>query len=91
MSESADELSKALRLLVKCGNLTHLSIVSNDKGFQAAYRGVDGKDHRFAEGFDVVDTILEAISGQRHKAQPLKVSSRAISAPRVPVYSFDDL
>lgn len=68
MTDETDELSKTLRQVVKRGNLTHLSIISSDGIFKAVYRGVDeGKDYRFADGLDIVDVIMEAVTGRKQK------------------------
>ncbi len=90
MSDVPDELSKALRLLVKRGNLTHLSVISSDGVWKAAYRGVDDRDFRHVQGTDIVDVLMEAVTGRRSKARkiekPAKVQPVAAAADE-----FEDL
>lgn len=84
-TETPDALTSALRKLVKRGNMTHLSVICSDGIFKAAYRGVEGGDHRQAESPDIVDALMQALTGRRAKLEkpekPIKPAAVKKSEP----------
>lgn len=76
-------LEDILRAKAKSGALNHLSIAyRNGGGWQVAYRGVDHADHRLSEGADVVDVIMDALTGR--KSAPTAQTIPAVAKPTKP-------
>lgn len=80
-------LENLLRAAARSGNLNHLSIGYSGPGlWTVAYRGVSHADHRMVEGPDVVDAIIDALTGSKsapeHNGQPVKVGSKPVRRRR---------
>lgn len=94
MTEIVDDtLSDILRRTVKRGNFTHLTLVCSSIGgpFKASFRGVDHQDYRHAEGSDVADVLVEALTGRKQKpARPVR-KVRQPAQRKVDDDEFDEL
>ena len=59
-------LEYLLRAAAKSGSLNHISIAHrHGGGWFVAYRGVLHADHRMVEGPDVVDCLVDALTGRK--------------------------
>ena len=57
-------LEEVLRAKAKSGDLNHISIAwLHNGGFEVAYRGTLHADHRRSEGADVVNVLMDALTG----------------------------
>ena len=80
-------LEDLLRAAAKSGNLNHISVAYRDNGmWQAAYRGTLHADHRMVEGPDVVDCLIDALTGRKSapdgKREPAKVGAKPVRQTR---------
>ena len=94
MSKPLEDL---LRDLAKSGSLNHITIsYLHSGGFEVGYRGTLHADHRRCSGDDVVDALIDALTGKKgipgvqdapvQKAKPVrkKAEPAAPKAPTVP-------
>lgn len=80
-------LEDLLRAAAKSGSLNHISIAYlHSGGWAVAYRGTLHADHRMVEGPDVVDCLIDALTGRKSvpdtKAAPIKVGGKPVRQTR---------
>ena len=82
-------LEDLLRAAAKSGSLNHISIAYlHAGGWAVAYRGTLHADHRMVEGPDVVDCLIDALTGRksapdgkREPAKPVR-QTRQVTKPK---------
>lgn len=80
-------LEYLLRAAAKSGSLNHISIAHrHGGGWFVAYRGVLHADHRIVEGADVVDCLVDALTGRKSapdaSAVPAQVRAKPVRKTR---------
>ena len=80
-------LEDLLRAAAKSGSLNHISIAYlHAGGWAVAYRGTLHADHRMVEGPDVVDCLIDALTGRKSapdgKRVPAQVGSKPVRQTR---------
>lgn len=80
-------LEDLLRAAAKSGSLNHISIAYlHSGGWAVAYRGTLHADHRMVEGPDVVDCLIDALTGRKSapdgKRVPAKVAAKPVRQTR---------
>ena len=80
-------LEDLLRAAAKSGSLNHISIAYlHAGGWAVAYRGTLHADHRMVEGLDVVDCLIDALTGRKSapdgKHEPAKVAAKPVRQTR---------
>lgn len=80
-------LEDLLRAAAKSGSLNHISIAYlHAGGWSVAYRGTLHADHRMVEGLDVVDCLIDALTGRKSapdgKHEPAKVAAKPVRQTR---------
>ena len=80
-------LEYLLRAAAKSGSLNHISIAYlHAGGWAVAYRGTLHADHRMVEGPDVVDCLIDALTGRKSapdgKRVPAKVAAKPVRQTR---------
>lgn len=63
-------LEDVLRALAKSYRLNHVSIAWTERGWETAYRGVAGDDHRMVTHEDVACSLRAALTGRAGDAPP---------------------
>ena len=80
-------LEDLLRAAAKSGSLNHISIAYlHAGGWAVSYRGTLHADHRMVEGPDVVDCLIDALTGRKSapdtKVEPIKVGAKPVRQTR---------
>ena len=95
-------LEDLLRDAAKSGSLNHISIsYLHSGGFEVAYRGTLHADHRVSSSLDVVEALIDALTGKKGvpgiqvapAAKPVRKKRSQAAAPKAPDASsiFGDL
>lgn len=87
----SDDLGALLRRSATNGKLNHLSVsATHDGRWEAAYRGVDHKDHRIRSHSDVASAVMMAITGRAIPEPPQRPKRKAVKRA-APLDILEDL